>query len=166
MPEVSIRTFTAADWRRYRDLRLRALEDSPDAFGTIWADARKYADSVWQSRLEDLSSQYDFPVVAESDGIAVGMAWCRLDPSAGNAAQLFQMWVAPEHRGLGISRKILNAVIDWSMARGAASVFLAVTCGDTPAAQLYRSSGFEAFGEPEPLRIGSDSQVQPMKLII
>lgn len=166
MSEVLIRTFEPSDWRNYRDLRLQALQDSPDAFVTTYADARKYPDSLWLSRLEDVSSEFDFPLVAELDSHPVGQAWGRIEPSQRSEAHLFQMWVAPEHRGLGISRKLLNAIVNWAASRNASSVVLAVTCGDTPAGQLYRSAGFEACGEPEPLRTGSALQVQPMKLEI
>ena len=166
MPAVLIRTFEPPDWQNYRDLRLQALQDSPDAFVTTYADARKYPDSLWQSRLENISGEFDFPLVAELNSHPVGQAWGRIEPSHRSEAHLFQMWVAPEHRGLGISRKLLNAIVNWAASQNASSVLLAVTIGDTPAGQLYRSAGFEAFGEPEPLRIGSALQVQPMRLEI
>ena len=34
----TIRTFSPGEWRAYRDLRLRALTDSPDAFGRTLAE--------------------------------------------------------------------------------------------------------------------------------
>jgi ribosomal protein S18 acetylase RimI-like enzyme len=164
MPAVNIRTFGPGDWQDYRDLRLSALQDSPDAFGSTYADAVVYPDSVWRSRLHQISSEFDCPLVAERGGRCVGLAWGRIEASHRDVAHLFQMWVAPDHRGLGISRKLLDSVISWAVAQDAASLVLAVTCGDTPASRLYESAGFEAFGKPEPLRAGSAVEVQPMKL--
>jgi len=35
-------------------------------------------------------------------------------------------------------------------------------CGNSPALKLYQSAGFEVFGQPKPLRVGSRLKVQPM----
>jgi hypothetical protein len=39
-----IRRFAAHEWQSYKNLRLRALADSPDAFGRTLAEAQEYAD--------------------------------------------------------------------------------------------------------------------------
>jgi hypothetical protein len=70
--EVTVRTFDETEWAIYRDLRLAALEDSPDAFGGTLAQSSQRADSVWQSRLLDglscpippKENWLDFPIPA------------------------------------------------------------------------------------------------------
>lgn len=81
-------------------------------------------------------------------------------------AQLFQVWVAPEHRGRGVGQMLLDAVVGWARAAGAHAVALDVTCGDTPAARLYLRAGFRSAGDPTPLREGSRLLVQPMRLVL
>jgi ribosomal protein S18 acetylase RimI-like enzyme len=164
MDGVTIRTFRPAEWRSYRDLRLRALEDSPNAFSTTYAEASARSDEYWMSRLIQLSADTDRLLVAERNGQRCGMAWGRLQPSEENTAQVFQMWVAPEHRGFGIGRMLLEAIIDWARQHGAVSIVLGVTCGNEPAWRLYESSGFKAYGELDALRSGSELKVQSMKL--
>ncbi|HEX2226319.1 MAG TPA: GNAT family N-acetyltransferase, partial [Candidatus Binatia bacterium] len=81
-----------------------------------------------------------------------------------DVANLYQMWVAPEHRGLGAGRRLLEAVIAWASAAKVCYLALAVTCGDSPAMRLYTRAGFKPAGEPEPLRPGSELLAQPMRL--
>ena len=166
MPNVRVRVFRSSEWRSYRDLRLCALADAPNAFATTYADAQARSDEHWAARLAEGSAETDLPLVAEVDGEPAGMAWGKIAGSEPDIAHLYQMWVAPEQRGLGVGRMLLETAIEWARSRGARSIMLGVTCGDTPARRLYASAGFQAIGDPEPLRPGSELNVQTMKLEI
>ena len=164
--EVVVRSFQASQWRAYRDLRLRALTDSPNAFATTLAQAELLSDQEWQRRFVDLSAEHDLPMVAEVDGEFAGMAWIHIDASAPTIAHLFQMWVAPAYRGRGVGRKLLDRAIQWVRSRGAEEVLLGVTCGDSPARRLYTSAGFKPVGRVEPLRPMSKLMVQNMVMAV
>ena len=78
----TVRRLAAQEWRLYRDLRLRALADSPDAFERTFDEARALPDDAWQARLaEGTSSERSLPLVAEL-GEPVGLAWGRITPEA------------------------------------------------------------------------------------
>jgi GNAT superfamily N-acetyltransferase len=79
---------------------------------------------------------------------------------------LFQMWVAPEHRGKGLGGQLLQTAISWARARSAAAVCLGVTLSDSPAMRLYRRAGFVPSGETGPLPPGSALLAQPMTLCL
>jgi ribosomal protein S18 acetylase RimI-like enzyme len=79
-------------------------------------------------------------------------------------AHVYQMWVAPESRGLGAGLMLLRSVVEWAREAKAERVVLNVTCGDTPARRLYAHLGFRATGDPAPLRPGSTILAQPMVL--
>ena len=164
MPSITIRPFQASEWPQYRDLRLRALGDSPDAFGGTLAQAQGHLDEHWASRLSAASPETDLPLLVEIDGLAGGMAWGRIEPPEPGQAHIYQMWVAPVYRGLGIGGMLLDALTTWARARQVRTVLLGVTCGKSPARQLYVSAGFRPVGEPEPLRPGSRLLAQPMAL--
>jgi ribosomal protein S18 acetylase RimI-like enzyme len=164
MANVCIRVFQPHEWRIYRDLRLRALQDAPDAFGATLADERAYADDFWSSRLHAACAATDLPLVAELDDRPAGLAWGRIEPSNRDTAYLYQMWVAPECRGLGAGSMLLQAVIDWAGSQHARFMILGVTCGNSAATKLYTAAGFTPVGEPEPLRPGGELLAQSMKL--
>jgi hypothetical protein len=70
-----IRIFAAHEWPTYKNIRLRALADSPDAFGRTLAEAQEYADDYWSGRLSSgANSDWDLPLVAEWDGEPIGLA--------------------------------------------------------------------------------------------
>jgi GNAT superfamily N-acetyltransferase len=161
----SVRSLASHEWRTYRELRLRALADSPDAFGSTLAREQAWADEQWSTRLAlGVASELDLPLVAEVNGDAAGIVWARVDGSDPTAARLYQMWIAPECRGLGAGRMLLDTAIDWARAADVPVLHLAVSCGDTPATRLYARAGFKPDGAPEPLRPGSAVLAQPMRL--
>lgn len=97
-----VRIFAAHEWRIYKDLRLRALADSSDAFGSTLADEQGRTDDQWASRLAAAAeSSGDLPLIAELDGEPIGLAWGRIESAKPDVAALYQMWVAPEGRRLG-----------------------------------------------------------------
>jgi GNAT superfamily N-acetyltransferase len=163
----AIRTLTADEWRLYRDVRLRALADSPDAFGSTLAEEAIRSDEQWAHRLASSADpRVNLPLVADIRSELVGLAWGRIDAAQPDVATLYQMWVAPACRGTGIGRQLLQAVIAWAVGRGAAALDLGVTCGDTPARRLYERAGFTPHGAPQPLRLGSMLLAQPMRLAL
>ena len=161
---VTVRAFRADEWREYRALRLRALAEAPDAFMTTLADAAARPDDAWQARLAGAEHGKELPLVAERGGQPAGLCWGALDADDPTLAHLYQMWVAPEHRGAGVGRALLARAIEWARARGARRMVLDVTCGDTPARRLYDAAGFIPAAPPEAIRPGSDVMVQPMRL--
>jgi ribosomal protein S18 acetylase RimI-like enzyme len=161
----SVRTFAAHEWRTYRDLRLRALADSPDAFEATLAQAQARPDADWRGRLEaGTASGRDLPLVAEVEAEPLGLAWGRQVPPELEAVHVYQMWVDAGARRLGAGRMLLDTIITWATAANARCVVLGVTLGDTPAARLYARAGFQAVGEPGHLRPGSPLLGQAMQL--
>jgi len=160
----NIRTFAQPEWATYKDLRLRALADSPDAFGSTLAREQYLSDADWSGRLAGGANSWDLPLVAEVDGEPIGLAWGRIEKSNPDVANLYQMWVAPSYRRLGAGKMLLDAVIAWARAKNASYLELGVTCGDSPARRLYSRAGFEPVGQPQLFRPGSELLGQMMRL--
>ncbi|MEO7999336.1 MAG: GNAT family N-acetyltransferase [Gemmatimonadaceae bacterium] len=163
----TIRRLEAHEWRKYRALRLRALADSPDAFGSTLAIEEVRADAVWSERLAIAANAPDqFPVVAQLSTELVGLIWGRVNADTPHVAQVYQMWVAPECRGNGCGAMLLDALIAWAGNTSAEFVHLSVTIANSAAVRLYARIGFEPYGEPESLRADSPLFAQPMQLAL
>jgi GNAT superfamily N-acetyltransferase len=160
-----VRKFTPQEWETYRDLRLRALADSPDAFGSTLAAEQDRSDAEWSNRLvSGADSNWDLPLLAEIDIRPIGLAWGRIEKTNPDVANLYQMWVAPTHRCLGAGKMLLEAVVDWARTRDVNCLDLGVTFRNSPAMRLYTHAGFQPVGEPQPMRQGSELLGQPMRL--
>ena len=161
----SIRRLGGHEWPAYRDLRLRALGESPDAFGSTLEQERERPDVEWAARVSSsASSELDLPLVVVEEAQVIGLAWGKILASALDTAHVFQMWVAPECRGQGQGAELLATIIGWSREANARRVVLSVAFGNSPAQRLYARAGFKALGDPESIRPGSTSLSQPMYL--
>lgn len=164
---IAIRRLAPQDAATYRAVRLRSLADSPDAFGSTWAHEDALPQDHWPARLAAAAvSGKDCPLIAEQDGIPLGVVWAKFDATDPSLVNVFQMWVAPEGRGRGIAARLLREAVAWAKSRDARTVQLGVTWGDTPATRLYARAGFVPYGELEPLRDGCDLLSQTLRLTL
>ncbi|MEM1434103.1 MAG: GNAT family N-acetyltransferase [Pseudomonadota bacterium] len=161
---VRISRITPEQWAAYKALRLRALLDSPEAFGSTYEREAASSDAGWRSRVAAASPDHDLPLFGHREDQPVGLCWAKRLLQDLQTAHVFQMWVDPQARGLGLGRMLLEHSVAWAGARGVLRVRLAVTINNSAARLLYRSFGFSDAGEPEPLRPGSELLSQPMEL--
>lgn len=158
---MQIRKAVPQDWQSLRDVRLRALADAPDAFRQTLAEASAQPERYWRGLLDPRPEVVQ--LVAERDGAAVGMAVVVLEPDADHA-NLYAMWVAPEARGAGAGRALVDAALAWARSRAVLEVVLQVTEGNNAARRLYLDRGFVETGERERLREGSPLHIQTLRL--
>jgi ribosomal protein S18 acetylase RimI-like enzyme len=159
-----IRTLEASEWAQYREIRLRSLADSPDAFCSKFAAEEALSPAVWTARLyAAAASTNDNPLVAELDGNIVGLLWAKVDAANDSIVNIFQVWVAPESRGRGVAAALFDEAIAWARRKNGQTLQLSVTCGDTSAVRLYARIGFENDGPPT-RREGSSLMEQSMRL--
>lgn len=161
----TIRRLRADEWRAYREVRLRALADAPDAFGSTLQLEASRPDEAWRARVEEgVASDLDLPLVVADGHRLVGLAWGKIDPARPEIARVFQMWVAPHLRDRRLGARMLAWIVEWARAAGARRLALGVARENGPARRLYRRAGFEDAGAPEPLRPGSAVMCQAMVL--
>ncbi len=144
-----IRKFASGEWPLYREVRLRSLADSPDAFCAKYAIEEAHEPALWMARIfAAAASTLDRPLIAEIDGAAAGLLWAKIYPDQLSIVNIFQVWVAPECRGRGVAAALLADAIAWAREQHAQAVKLSLTCGDTAAARLYARVGFVNDGPP------------------
>jgi ribosomal protein S18 acetylase RimI-like enzyme len=166
-PQLVIRSFRADEWPLYRDLRLRALVDSPDAFGRTHAEEKDRPDVEWSRRLSEWTiSPVCLALVAFLGERPVGLAFARIETEALDVSHLYSMWVDPSARKIGVGRQLVESLVNWSRQRNARKMALQVTESNNEAVKLYERFGFVPTGEVVPLREGSQLLARTMELAL
>ncbi len=137
---LEVRLIGPDDWAEWRALRLAALAEAPDAFGSRLADWQDAPQQRWRDRLTAVPCN----VVAALDGQPVGMASGWL-PDEG-PAELLSMWVAPEARGHGVGDALVDAVVAWCTRHRPGALTLNVREANPAAIALYARHGFVDHG--------------------
>jgi ribosomal protein S18 acetylase RimI-like enzyme len=138
---VEIIELDADDWPVFRDVRLRALGDAPEAFGSRLADWEDAPEERWRARLDAV----ELNVVARRGGEFVGMASGAVD---GDDVELISMWVDPALRGQGVAAALCAAVVSWAKDAGRPT-YLMVRSDNARAIAAYERAGFVDLGVPE-----------------
>jgi GNAT superfamily N-acetyltransferase len=154
------------DWQRVRDVRLRALLDAPDAFGSTHAAEAESDEEEWRTWTTGWSGAADQALFAAEDegwaGIALGVRW-EEEPEV---VHLYAMWVDPSSRRRGVGRALVEAVGEWARDLGIGRIVLRVTEGNAAAVALYERCAFVDTEEREPLRDGSGATTQVMQRLV
>ena len=139
---VSVQRIQPGEWQALRDIRLRSLLDSPEAFGQRYDEAAAGTDEDWVANAR-ASAEGDRRLwfLARDDlGAIVGVVQARRRPPSD--CLLFSMWVAPKARRLRVGAMLVDAVQDWSTSWGARRVVLWVLAANEPAMRFYDRIGF------------------------
>ncbi|MFJ9615549.1 GNAT family N-acetyltransferase [Streptomyces noursei] len=147
MTTPSVRPLEVEDWARYRTLRLAALADAPQAFGSTLEREQAFTQEQWRARLARRGQ-----FVAEDGGEACGLIG--VVPEAPGIAQVVSMWVHPSARGRGTADLLLLTALRWAQDHGFPRVELWVTEGNAPAERLYARHGFQRTGRVQLVREG------------
>ena len=143
---VLVRETVGDDWQALRDIRLEALRDAPEAFGSSYEREALGSDAHWHDRIARGGTFLVFiPEASAPAGLAGGY---REDP---DIMELVSMYVRPQARGRGVGEALVAAVARWAEANGAKSLHLWVTETNAPARLLYQRLGFVPTGERQPL---------------
>ena len=140
---IEIRSASGDDWVAYRQVRLRALTDAPDAFASTLEREAAFDDDVWIARLTSAHTL---------------IAWAGDDPVGTVTGlpdgEMVAMWVAPDQRGKGVGAQLVAALVDWSRAAGLTELRTWVADGNDTAQRLYERMGFVPTGEVALMRDG------------
>jgi ribosomal protein S18 acetylase RimI-like enzyme len=157
---LQVRLVTPDDWATYRDVRLAALADTPEAFSSTLERERAFGEDVWRDRLGSAAT-----FLAWRDGTPVGTVTVLAYHESHQhgfpgAAHIVAMWVTPAARRLGVGRQLVLAALDHARSDGAPSMVLWVFEDNERARALYERMGFRATelrdsrpGKPEDVEL-------------
>ena len=160
---IALECVTVANAMLFKDLRLRALRDSPSAFSATYAEESELTDAEWNARAAQRSGDAVTTYLAMDGKIPCGIAAGFLDKENQTRAHLVSMWVPPNYRRLGVGRQLVEAIIEWARARGARSLELIVTSNNDAAKEFYQRLGFAMTGKTAPYR--NDAALNDLEMI-
>lgn len=147
---ITIEAVTPANISAFKDVRLRALQDTPQAFGSTYAREAAFSESEWLERTKRWNGEMGIGFLAMDDGTPCGIAGGFLNEDDRTRALLVSMWTAPAHRRKAIGRRLVDQVLEWARRRNAKTLFLMVTCTNDPAIRFYETLGFTRTGLTDP----------------
>jgi len=145
--EIVITKLPVSEWQSYKALRLRALKEETKAFVSRYEDQVKHTDEQWQNRLATGKHMLFAKLGGQLVGMMVGYV---PDPDKDKTvADIVSVYVVPEARGKGISKKLLETLLKELKEDGVTKANLTVNKDQLPAVHLYQSFGFFITGEEE-----------------
>jgi ribosomal protein S18 acetylase RimI-like enzyme len=136
---IAVRPVRPGEGAQLREIRIRALTDSPEAFSTTVADVIDLPAGHWEDLLvggESGSRRY----VAVADGAWVGLVGTHRSDAG---VELISMWTDPAMRGRGVGQLLVESVLRHANE----PVSLWVIRGNEAAQRLYERCGFVTQGD-------------------
>ncbi len=155
---VSIRTLTEQDSVLFQALRLRGLQEAPDAFGATYDE---YKLEPLSTIIEQVRPKDSFPerfvlgAFQQGDQLVGVVGFMReRRRKRRHKASVWGMYVAPEMRGQGIGKLLMQELLQRSTTiPGLEQIHLGVVTTNVVARHLYLASGFRVYGvEPHALK--------------
>lgn len=165
-----------SDWEHVRDIRLRALRDTPVAFLESVDDALALPEEAWRERARRNENPDTLVVVARDAaagwvGTMTGVVsddgpwYLEPRPSAAleRRAYLVAVWIDPAFRGrdAGVTDALLDEVARWARdERGLERLHLHVSDENPRARRYYERRGFTATGMVDRVPGRHDAQLE------
>jgi GNAT superfamily N-acetyltransferase len=137
-----IRQCGAKDWGELRAIRLEALSDTPEAYGSTYEESVRWSDAQWKN-----SAKTRLYYFAERDGRVVGMVSGGFNDAYPGTRWLYGMYVTPSERGTGTAELLVRSIAGWAKSHGVNEIYLHVGSSVPRARAFYEKVGFRATGE-------------------
>jgi ribosomal protein S18 acetylase RimI-like enzyme len=150
-------------WSEYRELRLRALQEDPEAFSSSYADSLEQPEQFWKTRLADAEpGERSWLLFARQDNKLVGMIGAFIEGDSMETATVVSVYVPREERGNGISRRLMEEMLRvLSDVPTLKKARLDVNVSQLAAIRVYSRFGFCRIGR-KPATTGAGKAVEQL----
>ena len=110
---IHLKKLSESDWKLFREIRLRALKEDPQAFGSNYKKENKYTEELWRNRLSGESCA----VFGVFDGKKlIGMTGVKVDQNDDleRKGYFWGSWLEPSYRKKGISKLMYAERLKWA----------------------------------------------------
>jgi ribosomal protein S18 acetylase RimI-like enzyme len=164
------RLLTEGDIDQLWDIRLRSLQDNPEAFGATYEETLERGKENMRQRLLKPHAETFYIGAFEEERLVGIVGYFRESGIKGqHKGYIISMYVSPEQRGHGTGKALVaQAIAQARKVPELEHLLLAVVTSNMAARQLYRSLGFEVYGlEPRALKYGDqywDEELMRLRL--
>lgn len=163
---VTVRLLAASEWPLWRDVTLRSLADSPDAFRPTLSEAQEQPEEFWRRMVAATVEHRRSNLWIAIDGDdAIGKLFAGIDDEL-TTVYIGAMWVAPDLRGEGTGRGLMHATERWGKDNGVNRSELWVTETNRAAVRFYESLDYLCTNATQTLRKGSELMVRKLQKTI
>ncbi|WP_391205162.1 GNAT family N-acetyltransferase [Psychrobacillus sp. L4] len=148
---MEIKLLTPADASAYWELRLEALQQSPEAFASSYEEAIQRPNPIEHVE-NNLRTEGNYTFGAFDQNKLVGVVTLVQESSLKlkHRANIFAMYVSPVTRGQGVGKALVTEAIRKAKTiEGIEKLNLSVVSTNEAAKKLYIQLGFKVFGVEE-----------------
>jgi ribosomal protein S18 acetylase RimI-like enzyme len=145
---MELRILEASDAVIYQPLRLRGLQDHPEAFGSTYEREAAFSTDTVADRIKPSEDRFVLGAFDE-DGTLTGIVTFvrESSPKARHKGTVFGLYVTPGMRGQGIGQVLMQELLSRAkQLDGLEQLNLAVVSTNGRALKLYESIGFRTYG--------------------
>ncbi len=148
---MKIRQLTQQDWQAFKNLRLEALTQHPEAFGSSFEEESTLTDVELQQRF---SSCDLFGAFVHDELIGCAGFFVYSSEKMSHRGCLFSMYTKKAHRNSGVADALIKIIIAHAKT-SVMQLHITVVTTNHIAIRLYQNNGFHIYGtEPRSLKIG------------
>ena len=149
MTEPIIRILTSSDASTYRELRLQALSQNPEAFiSTLEVERKKPLSSfIYELGIAKQAPFWGYYGIFLDQKL---IGFCQIDKSPvakkSHVAYLYNLYISPEYRGKGLAKKLVTELLEKIKSQQIELVFITYLSKNRPARDFYNHLGFKECG--------------------
>ncbi len=150
MDNFIIKQLTAEDWKIWKELRLEALKNSPESFGSSYEEEVNWPDLDFQNSL--IKSDI-FGIFVDNSLVSCAGFYSLNSAKTKHRGVIWGMYTRPEYRGQGIASALIRTIISHAKSH-VAQLHLTCVTTNLGAVAFYQKHGFKIYGtEPRALKI-------------
>jgi ribosomal protein S18 acetylase RimI-like enzyme len=162
MSEITVRPLGEEDWQQYRDARLTALRESPEAFVATADEEEAFDEDFWRLRMTRSTR-----LLAERDGSPLGIVSLgRSSDERPQTSELFGLWVSPEARGSGVATELVRAGANMARQQGQTQLAYWVGSDNGRAVAFASGFGFRPTADRRTMRVRSDDDEDEVAMVL
>lgn len=145
---IEIRALSPEDAGKFRELRLQALSNNPEAFGGTYDEFINTPIETVRARIGTTTENFILGAFTEMEEL-IGMVgfWREQSLKMKHKGNIWGMYVSSNFRSQGLGKRLIQELINRTkMIDGLEQINLCVVTSNQSARNLYISIGFEIYG--------------------